>query len=851
MKLKAFRERKNELFLSKLTHWQEKLTQKSGKRIVLGVVVIGCLVIANIFSSVLTNLFDRFPNQLAPVNWLSFHLIRYPWIYGLTALGGVGIYYYLLFRIQLSYGSLEEGNKATGRFTTLEELIAQYKAVPIKGETPEETYPGLSGTIVARYKDKVYIDTDPAHNYILGRSRSAKGQTKVLPDMDVYSRSEEKPHLIYASGKYELAAAGMGKETLQRRGYECSVLNLIDLDRSFQYNPLDLVKQAYLKGDIDEAIELCKTFSYPLYHNDEAREPVWEETAMALVNAVILALCYEFIERSEKPELTEKYVSLYAVANMLVELGTPDEKNGKTLLDRYFAQLPAGNPAKMEYSTVQYADGQMKASIFATTQAKLRQFIAPKVAKLMAQSTFDFRKLTKDDSPIDMTENIVIRGYVDTQTEGEYTLTYEITNDFDEKVQVERMITVGKGLIYQTLPNKDPYFSGVEHIEMPPGAKFDPREGVSCIYRYKPQAVFLVLPDYIQTNYIIASTWISQMYHVASDFAADLPGGELKKRIRCGLDEFGNLPGFSNISSMLSVGAGRGILIDFYVQHPNQLTNKYNEKVGEFIADESMNKYFLLSGSRRAREDFSALLGEQEVTIKSRSGGVLDLNKQYTESLETRPLISPDELGRLEEGEVVVERSIHRQDLKGNPVRPYPIFNTGEDQKLLYAFRYLEDQFDPNINWRHLSLPTVPNLELETYSKTFAQRIKEPFKERENEEQIKRLEGVLKEMEEAPESVLDQYDTVSDQQLLQKNLEGIEVIQLPEERKKVIEVLGQETFIQLTDFLQTEEPRYRDFLDDNEYYDMYLSFLQQPENKPFYQRLKGLGFVPEENKKQG
>ncbi|MGM0285748.1 MULTISPECIES: VirD4-like conjugal transfer protein, CD1115 family [unclassified Enterococcus] len=843
--MKEFREEKNTIFLTKLKRWFEKVDKKELRWKVAIIVFLVTTLIANIFSSLLHNLANNLLNGNPLSNPVGFHFFQYPLLYLVVYLFGIGFFYYLFFKIKINYESLEEGDQATGRFTTLEELIQQYKQVPLKGQTPEETYPGDSGTIVARWMNRLFIDTDPAHNFILGRSRSAKGQTKVIPDMDVYSRSEEKPHLVYASGKYELAVAAIAKGTFARRGYETHILNLVDLTRSFQYNPLDLVKDAYMKGNIDEAIELCKTFSYPLYHNEEAREPVWEETAMALVNAVILALCHEFITKSDDPKKTEKYISLYAVSNMLVELGDVDE-NGDTLLDKYFANLPAGNPAKLEYSTVLYAKGQMRASIFASTQAKLRQFTAPQVAKLMARSTFDFRKLTKDESPIDMTKQIVVRGYVDTQTEGEYTLTYEITNDFNEKIQVERLIKVAKGLVYQSLPNEDPYFSGVEHIEMPPGATFDPRAGVTCIYRYKPQAIFLVLPDYIQTNYIIASTWISQMYHVASDFASSLDSGKLLKRIRVPLDEFGNLPGFSNIGSMLSVGAGRGILFDFYVQHPNQLETRYSEKVGEFIQDEAMNKYYLLSGSKQAREDFSALLGDQEVTVKSRSGGVFDLNKQFTESVQTRPLISPSELGRLNEGEVVVERSIHRQDLQGNKVRPYPIFNKGEDGSLLYAHTYLNDQFDPSCSIDRLDLPFVPDLPLETYSKEFVTRIKNPLAQQEQMSNTERKEEELKQLMAKPEAILDNEYKDVEKAGVAANLNEIQGVYVEGERKTLIDVYGPENTKIIYDHLIYSYPELKEEIDQFEYYEDYEAFLYKKEHKECLLRIRGFGFFKNE-----
>lgn len=839
------REDKNIIFLTKLKHWIDTMDQKEWRKVVLiGLFGLATLV-GNVFSSVLNNVFHNFPTGKPMGSIIGFHFIRYFAVYLILYLLVIPLYYYIWFRIKVNYESLEEGDKATGRWTTDDEIRTQFKEVAIRAHSAEEEYPGLSGTITKRIGDKVYIDTDPAHNSVLGRSRSAKGEALALPNMDIYSRSEEKPHLVFTSGKYELAVAGMGKKTLQRRGYECHVLNLIDLMRSLQYNPLELIKQAYMEGDIDNAIELCKTFSYPLYHNEEAREPVWEETAMALVNGIILALCYEFIEKSDDPKKTEKYVSMYAVSSMMIELGTINDEGGETLLDKYFSNLPSSSPARMEYSTVMYAQGQMRASIFASTQAKLRSFTSPKVAKMMAKSTFDFRKLTKDSKPINMTRDIKMTGYVDTAVEGDYTLTYSITNDFDEEYTAKRLVTVKKGTVYQSFPNKVDYFTGLENIEMNVDVPFDPRAGVECWYHYKPQAVFLVLPDYIQTNYIIASTWISQMYHVVSDFAAGLTSGKLLKRIRVVLDEFGNLPGFSNIGSMLSVGAGRGILFDFYVQHPNQLTTRYSEKVGEFIADEAMNHYFLLSGSKKAREDFSAILGEKEVTVKSRSGGLFDINKQFTETVETRPLLKPDELGRLEEGEVVVERSIKRKDLKGNSVRPYPIFNTGENSKLFYAHTYLYDLFDPTGSWQDLNLPHVPDIPLEEYSRNFVERIKHPLSQQDANAQLqarrKELEAIMNE----PEAVLDQHYKGAEQPDIAANLNDLEPVFVGNDRKLMVEVVGSDNIAYIHGLLVEDQPQLEAAIDELEYYDEYERFIQKQASTALKIKLNGMGHFVE------
>lgn len=838
------------MLLTRLKEVYRTLDKVLLKRILLGGLLVVALGLGNLVSSGFYNLFYALPKG-QELTGIGFHFIQYPVIYLLLFAGAGVVYYLLLLKIRNNYESIEEGKKATSRFTTLDELLAQYTQVPLHQEDSQSVYPGLSGTIVARHKDKLFIDKDPAHNFTLGRSRSAKGQTKVLPDLDVYSRSEEKPHLVVGSGKYELAVACIPE--FQRRGYETHVLNLMDLDRSLMYNCLDLIKQAYLIGDIDNAIELCKTFSYPLYHNEEAKEPIWEETAMALVNAVILALCYEFLEKSENPEETEKYVSMYAVSNMLVELGTPNEK-GDTLLDGYFADLPAGHPAKMEYSTVQYAEGQMRASIFASTQAKLRNFIAPKVAKMMSKSTFDFHRMTKDSNPVDRTKEIVVHGTVDVATPGKYELMYEITNDFGDEITCKRTVIVSEKAGYSSCENRDDYFTGVEHVTIPVNGVFDPLDQVKCMYYYKPQAVFLVLPDYIQTNYIIASTFISQLYHVLSEFASHCPGDKLLKRVRVVLDEFGNLPAFSNMGSMLSVGAGRGILFDFYVQHPNQLQHKYGEKVGEMIEDEAMNYFFLMTRSKRAREDFSALLGDKEITVQSRSGGILDLNKQLTETVETRPLLAPYELGRLEEGEVVVDRSIHRQDLAGKPITPYPIFNSGEHRKLVYAHTYL-NAFDPSVSKESIGLPTVPDIPLEMYSKGFVERIKRPLNQKREEEQeeVKQAqyrEEAAKIMKE-PEAILDQAYPGVDGHVIAANLDAIRPTYLPNERMKLVDMYTGEHVYTIHSTLRKQRPEDEALFDEMEYYDEYVSYLEREENSELLESFGYLGyFVPQQTVKK-
>ena len=579
-------------------------------------------------------------------------------------------------QLEFAFGSLQTGDKATGRFTTDREIKEQYKeinkyqkvevkktstfnvetrkALEEERRKKNKEYQGLAGTLVARIDDKLYIDTDDAHGLILGRTRSGKTQTKVLSDIEIASRSQEKPHMIISSGKYELL---QGTQTmLKERGYRLGILNLIDMERSEQFNPLSLIANAYLKEDYDEAIELCKTFSFPLYHNENAKEPVWEETAMALVNALILALCHEFIgEGDNLKEEGVSQVNMYNVAQMLNSLGETESGNSY-LLDTYFDSLDLNSPARLEYSTVRMSTSQMRSSIFTSAQAKIRQFTARRVAKLMDTTSFSFDEFIKKDE----TGNI------------------------------------------------------------------------------KPIAFFLVLPDYVETNYIIATTWLQQCYYYLSQYAS-LHNDRLPKRIFHHFDEFGNMPSFSGIGSMLTVGAGRGLLYNLYLQDLVQFDIKYGSDISRLLRSQTMNRFFILSGDSETRREFSEWLGSREFTQKSRSGTFMAMNKTVTENVETRPLLTPDELGRLKEGEIVVERSTKRTDLKGRKIRPYPIFNTGEKREFEYSYDYLGSLVE-KIPISELDLPYITDDSLHNNEKAFVHKIEMLKRGFEQQEQDRKKE---------------------------------------------------------------------------------------------------------------
>lgn len=96
----------------------------------------------------------------------------------------------MIVNLRISFNKLEEGQKGTARFATLEEIDAQYRSIP-KRDIPFE---GLGGIPIARnlVKDEIYIDDSIVNNLIIGMTRSGKGETFILPSLDIYSRAKIK-----------------------------------------------------------------------------------------------------------------------------------------------------------------------------------------------------------------------------------------------------------------------------------------------------------------------------------------------------------------------------------------------------------------------------------------------------------------------------------------------------------------------------------------------------------------------------------------------------------------------------------------------------------------------------------
>lgn len=666
----------------------------------------------------------------------------------------------LIFDLKKSFETLNLGQKGKSRFTTLEEIQEQYKAIPEK----DEFYKGGGGVPVSRYKDKIFIDTSPVNNLIIGTTRSGKGEVIVVPINDIYSRAEFQASLVVNDPKGELVA--MSKETLEKRGYRVECLNLLNPLKSLSYNPLQLIIDAYHNGDTDEAQSLCKTLTYSLYYNPSAKDPFWQNSAMSLVNGLILAVIdecdkkckiidneilnyekkntelssknkeqnLETIKKNERMiELLEKEkekenskITLYTVANMLSELGGKDiqvsvvGKDGKektetvNALDNFFQNLPANSVAKMQYATSKFADGSARGSIFAVAMAELSRFTMNSVARMTSKNSIDLRdigfnkRVTKTvrvlvKERLEDDKDIIIRPIENTETKNYFIGigNIEIKQGFEFKD--EMFLKDVKVFGYKGEEIKAKIEVDSIDIDIDEVGEYELIYSVTDdTYENKPVALFLVTPDYDGSNHVLSSIFIRQLYYVLAKEASLSETGKCEREVIFNLDEFGNMPAIEGFANIVTVCLGRKIRFNIVIQALSQLKKLYGEDDKTIIGN-CGNLIYLLTNDNDTAEEVSKSLGDQTIVTESRSGETLDITKNRTESLDSERLLRASALLEFQEGEMVVKRVIKRQDLKGNRIVPYPIHNHGETA-MKFRWEYLGDSFDNEKAFRKVKI---------------------------------------------------------------------------------------------------------------------------------------------------
>lgn len=667
-------------------------------------------------------------------NIFDFNLTKIPFI--VLVLFGFSAGTYIYLRLSYRFKKLSYGQKGDNRLATLEEIMEQYNEIPDK----TDTFTGIGGVPISHYGDRYYIDTDTVNTCYLGVSRSGKGEMFVTVLIDILSRAMVKSSMVLNDPKGELYAAS--KETLEKRGFNVQVLNILDPMQSMSYNPLQLILDAWIQGDKATAQQLTNTLTYALYNDPNAgQNKFFNQAAQRAVNGIILAL----IEECEKTRNFEK-VTLFNVGQMLNELGTMnwvDEETGqeKNGLDEYFKNLPQGNLAKTQYATTSFAGDKAKGSILATANEGLNIFQFETLGKMTSKNSFDLKSIgfpktlklrfAKEMLNKRMTVKFVsaknnrILGVesIKPNLQGLVNLNFNYELETGDTI---RMTYRSKGkkeeAIYQVNRERDSESKEfLRKVEMRMVlSTLTSLESVQMDYSDEPVAVFMITPDFDESMHVIASIFVKQLYTTLAQNASITRGKECFRRVQFILDEFGNMPPIEAMDSIMTVCLGRNILFNIIVQSYNQLKGMYGDTAGETIKENCQNHIYIMSGNSDTIKEISERVGRKTVEGKTSNDKQMELENSHNRSAEEEYLLTTERLSTLIEGETVVIRNLHRQDTNRRKIRPFPIFNTKETS-MPYRWEFLSKDFDTNKDINSFDIPSMhTHLDLDALSINFS-----------------------------------------------------------------------------------------------------------------------------------
>lgn len=636
-----------------------------------------------------------------------------PWLIYLTLLVCcIGIAFYFSCQLEMWSRPLAQGQKGDNKLSTLKNIKETFTEIPHK----ETSFKGLGGIPITHYKDKWYIETDTVNTVVVGTSRSGKGQTVVLPTIDILSRAETKSSMVVNDPKTELYVAS--KDELKKRGYDVYAYNLVDPLQSMSDNPLSLIVKYWQRGDIDTATQLTNTFTNTIYNDPHAgNNKYFNENAQKAVNALVFALL-------EQADVTGDYTRITPnnLVELLSEIGgfnfdDSDGDDGKipkkiNALDEFMEQLPPGNLAKKQYGATKIGSDKAKGNILSTAITGLNPFTLTKIAKMTSKSTIDYKSVGfpkyidfKVHESL-LNERLTIRFF-----DGEKRINEERVKvgykgfceiNFDCRLKNGSTIQIAyshEGTEYSTWYTFE--LEKLSENRFKKEAKLTPIknktkikvESIKMHYSDRPVAIFMMTPDQDTSNHVIVSIFLKQLYTELATQCVKTKGDKCHRRIHFLLDEFGNMPAIDGMEGIMTVTAGRNMLWDLFVQSYAQIYGKYGKETGTTIKENCQTHIYIMSTNDDTIEEFSKKVGHRTVNQESGNRDALGRNTQINVSIEQERILTPERVSSLLEGESIVLRSLKRRSKDNVKIRPYPIFNTGETAAI-YAYKYLT-QFNP------------------------------------------------------------------------------------------------------------------------------------------------------------
>lgn len=447
----------------------------------------------------------------------------------------------------------------------------------------------------------------PMHGLIIGATGSGKTTTFINPMIQILAKSGAGSSMICTDPKGELFQ--MHSKFLQERGYKVMVLDLRDPYSSFRWNPLGELYDRYQ--------EYANTGNEIYCRTDNA-----EESGLELVNPPEL---YE-------DEWYEYEGKAYAVRKELI--GVIKVQRQK-IYDEVYEDL---NDLVSVICPIESQDDPVwekgaRSIIMATILGMLEDSENPELG--MTKDKFNFFNVNKALGNSDNNFE-ALRNYF----YGRNVLSKAVTLSKQVLSAAENTLASYMSIAFDKLS----IFNDEGICSLTSNTDIDP-----AIFADEPTALFLKIPDEKDTRHTLAAAFILCIYKALIKKASTREDLSLPRNVYFILDEFGNMPKIDKFDKMITVGRSRKIWFNMVVQSYAQLDNVYGKTVGDIVKSNCGMKMFIGSNDIETCKEFSELCGNCTVstTSVSRSMGTKEGEASYSTSIQTRPLIYPSELQKI------------------------------------------------------------------------------------------------------------------------------------------------------------------------------------------------------------
>ncbi len=456
-------------------------------------------------------------------------------------------------------------------------------------------------------KDMEIAFQNPCHALIIGSTGSGKTTTFVNPMIQILATTKAGSSMIVTDPKGELFA--FHSSYLKSRGYDVKVVDLRDTYNSFRWNPLDSIWDLYQVGvnaqdNVFERTDDVKTSGLVLGEPEPAfkKVKVWYEfDGKAFAN---LEKLVEAIKIFKKKIFDEVYEDLNDLVSVLVPIENPRdpmwEKGARSIV---LAVLLA----MLEDS---------EDETLGMTKEKFTFFNMTKILQSSNNDYFDLKNYFGGRSLLSKA----------------LSLSKQVC-DCAEQTRASYM-----SIVYEKLT----MFNDAGICALTSTSDFS-----SASLADRPTVLFLKIPDEKDTRHNLASVFILDIYKTLTKVATKNEDLTLPRNVYFILDEFGNLPKIEKFDKMITVGRSRKIWFSMVVQSYAQLNNVYGETVADIVKANCGMKMFIGSNDINTCKEYSDLCGNITVVTQSSSSSSESESTNLSNQIQTRPLIYPSELQRL------------------------------------------------------------------------------------------------------------------------------------------------------------------------------------------------------------